>query len=282
MLSDVKSTLTSDRPLIMGVLNITPDSFSDGGRFLDRDRAVERALEMVEAGADIVDVGGESTRPGSEGVSLEQELERVVPVIGEIASRTQVRISVDTTRARVAAEAISAGAGMVNDVSMLRGDEGLAAEVAGAGADLVIMHSRKTPRDMQEEIRYGDVVNDVRDELMAAVERAVGGGVGKDRIWIDPGIGFAKTAAQNLELMARLEELVALSFPVLVGPSRKSFIGAYTDAPVDRREGGTAAAVALSVANGARAVRVHDVAVMRQAAIIAHEISRATRGGEDA
>jgi len=282
MLSDVKSTLPSDRPLIMGVLNITPDSFSDGGCFFDRSRAVERALEMVEEGADIVDVGGESTRPGSEGVSLEQELERVVPVIGEIASRTTVRISVDTTRARVAAEAISAGAGVVNDVSMLRGDEGFAAEVAGAGADLVIMHSRKTPRDMQEEIRYGDVVNDVRDELMAAVERAVGGGVGKDRIWIDPGIGFAKTAGQNLELMARLEELVALGYPVLVGPSRKSFIGAYTGAPVDRREGGTAAAVALSVANGARAVRVHDVAVMRQAAIIAHEISRAVRGGEGA
>jgi len=179
----------------------------------------------------------------------------------------------------VAAAAISAGAGMINDVSTLRSDDGLAALAARTGARLVIMHSRKSPRDMQSDIRYDDVVREVRDELAAAARQAEEAGVARDAIWLDPGIGFAKTARQCAELMGRLGELVALGYPVLVGPSRKSFIGAFTNAPVDARMGGTAAAVSISVINGARAVRVHDVDIMGQAAIIAHELARHMRPG---
>jgi dihydropteroate synthase len=262
----------------MGILNVTPDSFSDGGLYADPEKAVAHALRLVEEGADIVDVGGESTRPGSAPVPAAAEAERVLPAILGLAARSDVMISIDTTKPEVAEAAVRAGARMINDVSGLRGGPELAAVAAGSGALLVLMHSRRTPADMQEATRYGDVVADVRAELEPCIERALSAGVKEDRVWIDPGIGFAKTAEQSLELLARLPELVRLGYPVLVGPSRKSFIGASTGAAVGDRLGGTAAAVAIAVLHGARAVRVHDVAATRQAALIAAAIREAAPG----
>jgi dihydropteroate synthase len=259
--------------MIMGVLNVTPDSFSDGGRFLDPGAALERALRLREEGADIIDIGGESTRPGSLPVSEEEELARVVPVVRALAGRSRITISVDTTKPRVAREAVAAGAGMINDVSTLRNGDALARVAAESGVDLVIMHSRGSPADMQAAPCYDDLLDEVAGELLEAAGRARRAGVDAERIWLDPGIGFAKTAAQNAELIARTRELAGLGYPLLVGPSRKSFIGAFTGAAVGDRLGGTAAAVAAAVLGGARAVRVHDVAVMRQAAIVAHEIA---------
>jgi dihydropteroate synthase len=268
----VKSLRFEDRPVVMGILNVTPDSFSDGGRYADPERAIAHGLRMIEEGADIIDVGGESTRPGSAPVSAAVEIERVVPVIRGLLERADVAVSVDTVKPEVAEAAVAAGARMINDVSGLRGGPELAEVAAASGADLVLMHSRGTPSDMQADpahLEYSDVVADAIAELEPSVERALGAGVSRERIWLDPGIGFAKTAAQNLELMARLEELAALGYPVLVGPSRKSFIGTLTGAPTGERLGGTAAAVAISILHGARGVRVHDVAEMRQAASIA-------------
>jgi dihydropteroate synthase len=262
----------------MGILNVTPDSFSDGGRYLDHRAAVERGLEMVGQGADIVDVGGESTRPGSEGVGEEEERERVVPVVRELVKRCDALISIDTVKPAVARAAVDVGAGMINDVSTLRHGDGLAEVAAASGVSLVIMHSRKQPRDMQQEIFYDDLISEVRAELLEAVARAESAGVPRDKIWIDPGVGFAKTAEQCVELIARIGELVEAGYPVMVGPSRKSFIGALTGAPVDQRIGGTAAAVTTAVLGGASGVRVHDVDVMRQAAQIA-ALSASYEGG---
>ena len=259
-------------PLVMGVLNVTPDSFSDGGRFLMKETAVAHAAKMIAAGADIIDVGGESTRPGSEGISVAKELDRVMPVIEEIHQNLSVEISVDTTKPAVARAALQAGASIINDVSMLRNGSELAEIAAEYSASIVIMHSRKTPRDMQRTIHYDDVTTEVRDELLEAVSVAKKCGVAEDQIWLDPGIGFAKTAAQNLTLMSRLHVLAESGFPVLVGPSRKSFIGEYTGATADERVGGTAAAVAISIYNGASAVRVHDIEIMKQATIISAKL----------
>jgi len=275
----VAASTDEGRPLIMGILNVTPDSFSDGGCFLDPAAAVARGLEMVAEGADIVDVGGESTRPGSEGVSDAEEAERVVPVIRALARSCDALISVDTTKPAVARAALDAGAGMINDVSTLRHGEELAEVAAASGAWLIVMHSRKQPRDMQQEIAYRDLVSEVRAELLDAAARAEAVGVARERIWIDPGLGFAKTAEHCIELIARIGELVETGYPVMVGPSRKSFIGALTGAPVDQRLGGTAAAVAAAVLGGARGIRVHDVAVMRQAAQIARLTALSGGGG---
>ena len=269
----------AERPRILGILNVTPDSFSDGGRFRDAGEAVAAGERMFEEGADIVDVGGESTRPGSRGVSVEEELERVLPVIRGLARRARGRLSIDTTKPEVAAAALDAGATIVNDVSTLRGGDELARAAAAAGAELVIMHSRKTPADMQVDVRYDDLLGEVRAELAAAAERAAAAGVPPDRIWVDPGIGFAKTAEMSVELLARTPEIAALGYRVLVGPSRKSFIGALTGAPVEDRLGGTAAAVTAAVLGGADAVRVHDVRVMRQAVEIAVRMRAAAGGG---
>jgi len=279
------STPTPDRPVIMGVLNVTPDSFSDGGRFLDPAAALDHALRLQHEGADIVDIGGESTRPGSRPISEEEELARVIPVVRALAGRSKIPISIDTTKPRVAREAVAAGAGMINDVSCSRNGDALARIAADSGVDLVIMHSRKSPADMQREPAYEDLLGEVAGELLAAAERARRAGVRAERIWLDPGIGFAKTAEQNVELIGRTRELAGLGYPLLVGPSRKSFIGAFTGAAADDRLGGTAAAVAAAVLGGARAIRVHDVAVMRQAAIVAHEIALGlarAAGGVDA
>jgi dihydropteroate synthase len=275
----VESELPTDRPLVMGIINVTPDSFSDGGRFMDTQKAIEYGLAMSDEGADIIDVGGESTRPGSKSISEEEEISRVIPVISALAGKTAAVVSVDTTKSVVAQQAVDVGAGMINDVSTLRGGKELASIAAKVDAKLLIMHSRKLPRNMQEEISYGDVVVEVVKELEEAVDIAREAGVPRDSIWLDPGIGFAKTPEHNLQLLGRLREIVDLGYPVVVGPSRKSFIFDLTGAPVDRRIGGTAAAVTASIMNGARAVRVHDVATMKQVVTIAHGIARGSMSG---
>jgi dihydropteroate synthase len=256
-------------PFLMGIVNATPDSFSDGGRFLETGAAVDRALRLAEEGADLVDVGGESTRPGAPPVPAEEEIRRVVPVIERLRARGYpLPISVDTAKGAVARAALAAGADLVNDVSAL-GDPDLARACAGAGVPVVLMHMRGTPADMQSRAAYGDVVADVTRELADALARAEAAGVARERVVLDPGIGFAKTAEQSLELLARAGELRALGRPLLVGPSRKSFIGKVTGAAVGERLPGTLAAVAACVLAGVEILRVHDVAAARQAALVA-------------
>ena len=253
-----------DRCVVMGVLNVTPDSFSDGGRYADLDAAVAHGLAMWTAGADIVDVGGESTRPGAERVDAEEEIRRVVPAIRALAAGG-VRVSVDTTRAAVAEAALDAGARIVNDVSGGLADPAMAKTIAAAGVPWALMHWRGHSRDMQSLARYGDVVRDVIDELGRQVDAALAAGVDAGNIVLDPGLGFAKTAEHNWALLARLEELTALGFPVLVGASRKAFLGRLLagpdgiPAPVDARENATVATSVLAAVKGAWGVRVHEV-----------------------
>jgi len=267
------------RVLVMGVLNVTPDSFSDGGRFAARDAAVAHAVEMAEAGADLIDVGGESTRPGSQPVPAEEQIRRVVPVIEEIARRNlPVVVSIDTTRASVAAAALDAGAGVVNDISAGRDDAAMLPSVAERGVPVVLMHMQGTPATMQLNPTYDDVVRETIDFLHERIAAAEGAGVAPHRILVDPGIGFGKTMAHNLELLRRQSEFAMLGRPVLIGTSRKGFIGRITNEPEpSRRLFGTAASVAWSVANGAAVVRVHDVAemskVVRMTEAIRHGIS---------
>jgi dihydropteroate synthase len=247
------------RTLVMGILNVTPDSFSDGGRFLDHEAAVAHGVRMAEDGADIIDVGGESTRPGSDPVSVEDELERVVPVIKRLAAETDVPISIDTRKHGVAAAALDAGAVIVNDVSAGRDPELLQA-VREWRAGLVLMHMLGGPKTMQVEPHYGDVVEEVRAYLRSRVEAATGAGIDHERLCVDPGLGFGKTFRDDLVLMRDVDAFLELDLPVLVGPSRKSFIGtALGDLPVDRRLEGTAGAVAWMAGRGAHIVRVHDV-----------------------
>jgi dihydropteroate synthase len=251
---------------IVGILNVTPDSFSDGGRFLDPDAGVEQALRLAAEGADLVDVGGESTRPGAPAVAEDEELHRVIPVLERLAQvGFPVPLSIDTSKPAVARAALAAGAAMVNDVQALADPE-LARVVAEAGVPVVLMHMRGTPRDMRDRANYGDVVSEVRSELGEALERAVRAGIREDRIVLDPGIGFAKSAGQSVEV---LPELARLGRPLLVGPSRKSFIGALTGAPAGERLPGTLAAVTAAVLGGATFIRVHDVAAARQASQVA-------------
>jgi len=259
-------------PFVMGVLNVTPDSFSDGGRYVDPGAAVDRALRMAEEGADLLDLGGESTRPGSPAVPAEEEIRRVVPVLERLAAcGYALPVSIDTSKAEVAREALRAGAALVNDVRGLA-DPRLAEVVAAAGVPVVLMHMRGTPADMQSRAVYGDVVAEVADELGQALARAAAAGIPAERTILDPGIGFAKKAEHSLEILARLGELRALGRPLLVGPSRKSFIGHVTGAPVEERLPGTLAAVAAAVLAGAEMVRAHDVAEARQAARLAAAI----------
>ena len=264
-----RRTLCLDRPLVMGILNVTPDSFSDGNRFFSLEAAVERALEMEREGADIIDISGESTRPDAPAVSLAEELDRVVPVISALAGRISVPVSVDTYKAGVARAACAAGAEIVNDVSGLFFDPDMAAAVAEADAGLVVMHTRGRPDRMQADTGYRDLLAEVKAYLAESLELAGNSGIGAGRIVVDPGIGFGKSPQGNLELIRRLGELRSLGRPILVGPSRKSFIGsALGKAWVDRLFG-TAAAVAVSIVNGATIVRVHDVAAMRDVAVMA-------------
>lgn len=264
------------RTCVFGVVNVTPDSFYDGGRHGESAQAVEHGLALVEAGADVVDVGGESTRPGSSPVSVSEELARVLPVIeGLVAAGCSAPISVDTYKASVAREAVAAGARVINDVSGLRLDRGMAEAVAETGATVILGHLRGEPATMQAGIHFRDVVREVADELRDSVREAVRGGVSAERIWIDPGIGFGKTAEQSLALLraaGRVRE--AVGYPIMVGPSRKSFIGAVTGEPAERRLMGTCAAVAAVVLAGADAVRVHDVAELAPAVRVADAIRR--------
>lgn len=264
-------------PFIMGIVNATPDSFSDGGRYLDPAAAVAHALRLAEEGADLVDLGGESTRPGAPPVAEDEEIRRVVPVVEALRARDfPLPISIDTSKAVVARAALAAGADLVNDVAGLA-DPALARVVAEAGVPVVLMHSRGTPADMLSRASYGDLVAEVRAELAEALLRVAATGVSPERVILDPGIGFAKTAEHGFELLARLDELRALGRPLLVGPSRKSFIGKVTGAPVGERLPGTLAAVTAAVLAGAELVRVHDVAATRQAAQVAAAIRDAAR-----
>jgi len=251
---------TRPRPLIMGVLNVTPDSFSDGGRYATTGEAIEQGRRLSAEGADIIDVGGESTRPGSEPVPVEVELERVVPVVRELAQELRTPISIDTQKARVAEAALEAGAEMINDVSALRSDPAMAALAASSGAAVVLMHMQGDPKTMQLRPHYGEVVGEVADWLAERVEAAVSAGVKRDRLLVDPGFGFGKTLGHNLELLRRLGELHRLGLPVVAGTSRKSMIGAILDRPVQERLNGTLATVACAVLAGCHVVRVHDVA----------------------
>jgi dihydropteroate synthase len=273
-------TFDGPGPFLMGVLNVTPDSFSDGGRFADPGAAEARALAMAGEGADLVDVGGESTRPGAAPVPAADEIRRVVPVVERLRARGfPLPVSVDTCKPEVARAALDAGADLVNDVAGLSAP-GMAELVAARGVPAVLMHMRGTPADMASRAVYRDVVGEVVAELAASLARAEQAGVRRERVVLDPGIGFAKTAEQGVALLAGLARLRALGCPLLVGPSRKSFIGKLTGAKVDERLPGTLAAVAACVLAGVELIRVHDIAPVRQAALVAAAI-RDARGVRD-
>ncbi|HEU4758333.1 MAG TPA: dihydropteroate synthase [Agromyces sp.] len=263
----------------MGVVNVTPDSFSDGGRWFDADAAVAHALELADAGADVLDVGGESTRPGAARVDPDEELRRVIPVIRELASRG-LRVSVDTMRAATAAAAVEAGAEIINDVSAGLADEAMARIAAETGAQYVAMHWRAHSDRMDELTEYDDVARDVRDELARRVDALLAAGVAPDRLILDPGLGFSKRGEQNWELLANLDVLAELGYPILVGASRKRFLGALLPegAPVEQRDLPTAVVSALSAQAGAWGVRVHDVVSTR----IALDVARAWQSGRRA
>ena len=258
-------------PVLVGALNVTPDSFSDGGDFLDPERAAARAATMLDEGAHVIDVGGESTRPGSDPVSPDEEARRVVPVIrGIVADRPEAIVSVDTYRAGTAEAALEAGARVVNDVTALRGDPRMAGVVAAARCPVVLMHMLGEPKTMQRDPRYDDVVREVRDFLAGRAEHAVAAGVEKENIVLDPGIGFGKTLEHNLMLLYHLDSLVELGFPVLVGASRKSFIGRITGVEeAKERVFGTVAANVIACSRGATFFRVHDVRANREALAVA-------------
>ena len=266
--------LTGSGPSIVGILNVTPDSFSDGGDFLDPDAAAEHAAAMLDAGAAIVDVGGESTRPGSDPVSQEEEVGRVVPVIERItAARPEAVISIDTYRSGTAAAALEAGARLVNDITALRGDPRMVSVVAEAGCPVVLMHMQGEPKTMQREPSYGDVVGEVREFLAQRAERAVAAGVRPEHTILDPGIGFGKKLEHNLTLLRNLEAIVDLGFPVLVGASRKTFIGKITGAQeASGRVFGTVATTVLAYEKGATLFRVHDVGANRDALAVAEAV----------
>ncbi len=264
-----RTYVRTGRPYIMGILNITPDSFADGGRYLEPEAALERAYRMVDEGADFLDIGGESSRPGAEPVPLVEELRRVVPVVKKLAKELNIPLSVDTTKAEVARRVLDAGARIINDISALGWDENMAQVVARSGAAVVLMHMKGMPRTMQERPAYDDLMDEVHAFLSERLAYAQDAGIPQERILVDPGIGFGKRLDDNFELLGRLREFCDLA-PVLVGPSRKSFIGGVLDLPVNERLIGTAAAVAVAAVNGADVIRVHDVEEMRQAAVIAH------------
>jgi dihydropteroate synthase len=264
-----------ERTLIMGILNVTPDSFSDGGQFFTLDNALARAEQMIADGADIIDVGGESTRPGGEPVSVDEEIMRVVPVIKALVERTEIPISVDTTKSEVARAALDSGAAIVNDISALRFDFYIADAVARAGAGLVLMHSRGTPATMHRLPPVADIMEEVTSSLRASVHMAERRGVKHEAFAIDPGIGFGKTQEQNLELIARLDQLIAAfpDYPLLIGTSRKSFIGRLLgNAPPEDRLHGTMATITAAILKGAHIVRVHDVKAAAETIRVAEAI----------
>lgn len=271
----LKLTLSdlSKKTGIMGILNVTPDSFSDGGLFFDTGSAVKRGLQMENEGADIIDIGGESTRPGSEPVSVELELQRVIPVISELASRSGILISIDTNKPAVAREALKAGASIINDTMGVHLSREMAAVAAESGAIIVLMHIRGSPKDMQVNPVYRDLVPDIISELGESIKQAEAAGVDPAKIIIDPGLGFGKTYSHNIEILKRLKEFRVLGKPVLIGPSRKAFIGAALGIkdPKERLMG-TAACAAIAAINGADIIRVHDVKEMAQVLKLVNEV----------
>jgi dihydropteroate synthase len=271
--------LDLSEPRVMGVLNVTPDSFSDGGDYVDVATAVARGVAMAEEGAAIIDVGGESTRPGAADVGLRDELARVVPVIERLAARVRVPISVDTSKPEVMRAAIAAGAALVNDVRALRAPGALEA-VAGTGAAVCLMHMQGEPRTMQADPAYVDVVGDVRRFLADRIAACVAAGIGRDRICVDPGIGFGKRPEHNLALLAAIDRLADPDVPVLIGVSRKSLVGIITNRPPGGRLAGSIAFAALAIARGAAIVRAHDVAETVDAVKVASALKRAAMGGE--
>lgn len=265
-----KTLVFGERTLVMGILNVTPDSFSDGGRYNRLDAAVRRAVEMVEEGADVIDIGGESTRPGAVPVSLEEELERVIPVVERVAREVDVPISVDTYKAEVARQALEAGAHLINDVWGLKADPDMARVAAEYGAPVILMHNRRDPN-------YRDLMADIVADLRESIALARAAGIPDARIILDPGIGFAKTYEQNVEVMRRLDAIVALGYPVLLGTSRKSLIGLTLDLPVNERLEGTIATAVLGIVQGVDMVRVHDVKAHVRACRMADAIVRGRR-----
>ena len=260
---------------IMGILNVTPDSFSDGGHFFNRDRAIEQALRMQADGADIIDIGGESTRPGSEPVSVRDEISRTITVIQSLVKVANIPVSIDTCKSQVADAALSAGASIVNDISGLRFDKKMAHVIARHKAPVAIMHIKGTPKNMQNNPVYKALIPEIMDFLRESIAIAEQAGIPGDRIIIDPGIGFGKTAEHNLEIIRRLDEFAGFEKPVLLGPSRKSFIGKVLgDLPVTERLEGTAAAVAAAILKGAHILRVHDVKEMVRVARLADAIKK--------
>lgn len=277
--------MSSHRTLIMGIINATPDSFSGDGLGTDAERAVQQGSRMIAEGADILDIGGQSTRPGADTVSEDEEVSRVVPAISRLAKlHPNVAISIDTNRSGVAQEAARAGATIINDISGLRDDPRIADVAAQYGTDLVVMHIQGTPRTMQDNPHYDDLLGEVIAYLRASVDRAEAAGVKRERIWVDPGIGFGKTIDHNLELLRRLRELKVLGCPILIGTSRKAFIGRILSTtegeplPPQQRVAGTGATLAISIANGADAVRVHDVAHAVQVCRVADAVVRGREG----
>jgi dihydropteroate synthase len=266
----------SDRPLMMGVVNVTPDSFSDGGRYLDADAAVAHAVRLVEEGADLLDIGGESTRPGADVVSEAEERRRVIPVVTAVAKAVTVPISIDTSKAAVARAALDAGAVLVNDVTALRGDLAMVDVVAQTGAGIVLMHMQGRPRTMQQAPCYDDVVEEISAFFEERIRFAVAHGIVRRQIILDPGVGFGKLLIHNLTLLAQLCRFVKFECPLLVGVSRKAFLGQLVDRPVQERQWATAAAVAMAMDRGAGILRVHDVRAMKDVVLVTAAIRRQT------
>jgi len=266
-------------PVVMGVLNVTPDSFSDGGRYVETASAVERGLRMAEEGAAIIDVGGESTRPGARPVEVREEIERVLPVIEQLAARMAVPVSIDTSKPEVMRAAVAAGARLINDVRALEAPGALEA-AAESGAAVCLMHMRGEPRSMQEDPRYGDVVGEVSAYLAGRLQACRGAGIDNGRLCVDPGIGFGKRTEHNLALLAALDRLADPAIPVLVGVSRKSLVGIITGRPSGERLAGSVAFAALAVMRGAAIVRAHDVAATVDAVKVASALRRAAERGE--
>ncbi len=263
-----RHVLPLSRPLVMGVLNVTPDSFSDGGAFVSPETAIRQAQRLVAEGADIIDIGGESTRPGSQPVSVQEELDRVLPVLEAVSTRLDVPVSVDTCKPAVMSAAASAGAGLLNDVYGLRA-EGAVQAAAATGLPVCLMHMQGEPRTMQHDPRYAEVVDEVREFLLERVRACEAAGIPRERLILDPGFGFGKTLDHNYRLLGRLDEITGLGMPVLVGMSRKSMLGGVTGRPLDQRLAGGLAAAVVAVTRGARIVRTHDVAPMVDALRVA-------------
>ena len=258
--------------LIMGILNITPDSFSDGGDFFEKNIAIDRALEMVEQGAEIIDIGGESTRPFSDPVSLKEEISRVIPVIEGICKESDVCISIDTTKSKVASEALEAGASLINDISAMEIDSLMVDVALKFNCPIVLMHMKGIPKNMQDNPQYQSLISDIKEYLLARIDFVVSKGIDRNKIIIDPGIGFGKTVENNFEIINNLDQFVKMNFPVLLGASRKSFIGASLNLPEKDRLEGSIAANIIGLQKGAKIFRVHDVVETNRAMVIANKI----------